>query len=53
MLGMLNIPRAVLPQVVDTAQVIGNLRPEILGRPIPRGGHGGRPACLAVRAGVL
>ena len=35
LLGMLNIPRAVLPQVVDTAQVIGNLRPEILGRPIP------------------
>ena len=31
MLGMLNFPRAVLPQVVDTAQVIGNLRPEIPG----------------------
>jgi glycerol kinase len=35
LLGMMDIPRAVLPRVVDTAQVIGNLRPEILGRPIP------------------
>ncbi|MEG0997234.1 MAG: glycerol kinase GlpK, partial [Clostridia bacterium] len=35
LLAMLNIPRAVLPAVVDTAQVIGALRPEILGRPIP------------------
>ena len=32
---MLNIPRAVLPEVVDSAHVVGNLRPEILGRPIP------------------
>ena len=35
LLHMLNIPREVLPEVVDTAHVIGNLRPEILGRPIP------------------
>ena len=35
LLAMLNIPKAVLPEVVDTAHVIGNLRPEILGRPIP------------------
>ncbi len=35
LLAMLDIPRAVLPQVVDTACVIGNLRTEILGRPIP------------------
>lgn len=35
LLSLLNIPREVLPQVVDTAQVIGNLRPEILGCPIP------------------
>ncbi len=35
LLEMLNIPRAVLPEVVDTAHVIGSLRPEILGRPIP------------------
>ena len=35
LLAMLNIPRAVLPEVVDSAHVIGNLRPEILGRPIP------------------
>ena len=35
LLGMLDIPREVLPEVVDTAHVIGNLRPEILGRPIP------------------
>ena len=35
LLHMLNIPRALLPEVVDTAQVIGDLRAEILGRPIP------------------
>ncbi len=35
LLQMLGIPRAVLPQVVDSAQVIGVLRTEILGRPIP------------------
>ncbi|MDD5897338.1 MAG: glycerol kinase GlpK, partial [Clostridia bacterium] len=35
LLDMLHIPRAVLPEVVDTAHVIGNLRPEILGCPIP------------------
>ncbi len=35
LLSMLNIPRAVLPEVVDSAHVVGNLRPEILGRPIP------------------
>ena len=35
LLRMLHIPRSVLPSVVDSAQVIGQLRPEILGRPIP------------------
>ena len=35
LLDMLNIPAQVLPTVVDSAHVIGNLRPEILGRPIP------------------
>ncbi|HPF86874.1 MAG TPA: glycerol kinase GlpK [Candidatus Limiplasma sp.] len=35
LLKMLTIPRQLLPQVVDSAQVIGNLRTEILGRPIP------------------
>ena len=35
LLEMMGIPRAVLPQVMDSAQVIGELRPEILGRPIP------------------
>ena len=35
LLEMLGVPRAVLPDVVDTAGVIGSLRPEILGRPIP------------------
>ena len=35
LLGLLNIPRAVLPEVTDTAHVVGDLRPEILGRPIP------------------
>lgn len=35
LLSMLNIPRALLPEVTDSAHVIGNLRSEILGRPIP------------------
>ena len=35
LLAMLDIPRACLPQVVDTAQVIGTLDPAILGRPFP------------------
>lgn len=35
LLEMLNIPREVLPEVVDSAQVIGQLRTEILGKPIP------------------
>ena len=35
LLSMLSIPRELLPEVVDTAHVIGNLRTEILGRPIP------------------
>lgn len=35
LLAMLNIPKQILPTVVDSAQVIGNLRTEILGRPIP------------------
>ena len=35
LLAMMDIPRACLPQVVDTAQVIGTLDPAILGRPIP------------------
>jgi len=35
LLAMLGIPRALLPEVVDTAHVVGNLRTEILGRPIP------------------
>ncbi len=35
LLSMLNIPRALLPEVTDSAHIIGNLRSEILGRPIP------------------
>ncbi len=35
LLAMLEIPRALLPEVVDTARIIGNLRSEILGRPVP------------------
>ena len=35
LLDLMDIPREVLPRVVDSAQVIGNLRAEILGRPIP------------------
>ena len=35
LLRALNIPRAVLPQVVDTSGVIGMLDPAILGRAIP------------------
>ncbi len=35
LLNMLGIPAEVLPQVVDTAHIVGDLMPEILGRPIP------------------
>ncbi|MBR3904331.1 MAG: glycerol kinase GlpK [Clostridia bacterium] len=35
LLSMLNIPRAMLPQVVDTAQVVGYLKEDILGVKIP------------------
>lgn len=35
LLSMLDIPRACLPQVVDSSQVIGMLDAGILGRPIP------------------
>ena len=35
LLQMLDIPRALLPEVVDTAHIVGNLRSDILGRPIP------------------
>ena len=35
LLRMLDIPRACLPQVVDSSGVIGMLDPAILGRPIP------------------
>ncbi len=35
LLQMMNIPEAVLPQVVDSAQIIGMLDTSILGRPIP------------------
>ena len=35
MLSALRIPRAILPQVVDSSGVIGMLDPEILGRAIP------------------
>ena len=35
LLRMLDIPRAVLPKVVDTSEVIGMLDTAILGRPIP------------------
>ncbi len=35
LLSMLEIPRAILPRVIDTAQVVGNLRADILGAPVP------------------
>ena len=35
LLKLLNIPPSVLPRVVDSAGIIGTLRPEILGYPIP------------------
>lgn len=35
LLKALDIPRAVLPEVVDNARVMGTLRKEILGEPIP------------------
>jgi glycerol kinase len=35
LLAMLDVPRACLPKVVDSSEVIGMLDPAILGRPIP------------------
>ncbi len=35
LLSMMNIPRPLLPEVVDTSKVIGMLRKDILGREIP------------------
>ena len=35
LLRLMDIPRAVLPQVVDSGSLIGTLDPAILGRPIP------------------
>ena len=35
LLQMLDIPAAVLPAVVDNAQIVGNLRSDILGCPVP------------------
>ena len=35
LLKLFRIPRALLPQVIDSAQYIGNLNPDILGTPIP------------------
>ena len=35
MLSALGIPKAVLPRVVDTSEVVGMLDPDILGREIP------------------
>ena len=35
LLSILDIPRELLPEVVDTAQVVGNLRKDIIGESIP------------------
>ena len=35
LLHALNIPRAMLPKVVDSCGIVGTLDPEILGRPVP------------------
>lgn len=35
LLQMLDIPRAMLPKVVDSAQIIGTLDTSVLGKPIP------------------
>ena len=35
LLSMLDIPRAMLPEVVDTAQVVGMLREDIIGAHVP------------------
>ena len=35
LLNVLSIPRAVLPKVVDSCQIVGTLDPEILGTPVP------------------
>ena len=41
LLGLLGVPRACLPRVVDSSGMIGMLDPKILGRPIPVTGMAG------------
>ena len=41
LLGLLGVPRACLPKVVDSSGLIGMLDPAILGRPIPVTGMAG------------
>ncbi|MGH7138341.1 MAG: glycerol kinase GlpK, partial [Pirellulales bacterium] len=55
LLGILKIPRAMLPEVRENSEVYGETTPELFGRPIPIGGAAGDQqaatfgqACFAV-----
>ena len=54
MLALFRVPRAVLPKVVGSAEVVGETRGlSFLARRHPHRGHRGRSAGGALRAGVL
>lgn len=41
LLGILNVPRAMLPEIVDSSGVVGETDPELFGAPIPIAGSAG------------
>lgn len=53
LLHMLNVPRAILPHVVDSAAVVGILRSDILGVPIPVAAIAGDQHCALFGQGCF
>ncbi|HQR21386.1 MAG TPA: FGGY family carbohydrate kinase, partial [Burkholderiaceae bacterium] len=41
MLAMFNVPRALLPRIAASSEVVGTTRPELMGAPIPIAGNAG------------
>ena len=53
LLALLDVPRAMLPEVRSSSEVYGETLPELFGSSVPICRHCGRPAGGDVRAGVL
>ena len=53
LLGLLDVPRAMLPEVRGSSEVYGETLPDLLGAGRAHRGHCRRPAGGAVRTGVL